>query len=185
MAIIKIICKNPAGSNYDEKYKDDFAIPNVVSYVLNPQKTQGFIGGWSVDPNNAVEEIELFQRLCHKDNGLRIRHWTVSFTAYEINCIVERLQCDSGRLLWNIGGLLAEYYKDRYQIVWGVHLDKPDNPHIHFAMSTVSFFDGKKYGGTIAEYSDYIAHVKRVLRYYGINVWPLSDRADEKHIHTY
>lgn len=162
-----------------------FKISHVVSYVLNPQKTQGFIGGWAVDPNCAAQEMQLLQRLYHKESGVRIRHWVVSFSPKEINRAAHNRNCDSQQLLWNIGGLLAEYYKNTYQVVWGVHLDKPNNPHIHFAMSTVSFVNGKKYGGTIAEYSDYIEYAKRVLRYYDINLWPLSDNAAEKCIHTY
>lgn len=184
MATLKVICKNPTGSSYDEKYKDDFAIHNVVSYILNPQKTQGFIGGWAVDPNCAAQEMQLLQKLYHKESGVRIRHWVVSFLPKEINRAAEKLQCAPEQLLWNIGAFLAEYYKNKYQVIWGVHLDKPNNPHIHFAMSTVSFVDGKKYGGTIAEYSDYIAYAKSVLRCYAINLWPLSDNAAEKYIHT-
>ena len=45
MATLKVICKNPADSCYDEKYKDALAIEAVVSYVLNPDKTQGYSGG--------------------------------------------------------------------------------------------------------------------------------------------
>lgn len=156
----------------------------MVSYILDPQKTQGFIGGWAVDPYCAAQEMQLLQKLYHKESGLRIRHWVVSFSPTEISRAAHKLNRDPRQLLWNMGAFLAEYYKNTYQVVWGVHLDKPNNPHIHFAMSTVSFVDGKKYGGTIAEHSAYIAHVKRVLRYYGINAWPLSDNAAEKYIHT-
>lgn len=185
MATMKIIYKNPADSCYDEKYKDELAIEAVVSYVLNPDKTQGYIGGWGVSPTNAVREMELLQRLYHKDSGVRIRHWIIGFTPSEIERAASNVGEAMDQLLWTMGALLAEYYNGNYQVVWGVHLDKPREPHIHFAMSTVSLVNGKKYSGSKTDYSAYIAYAKSVLRYYGINLWPISDQAASKYVHTY
>lgn len=185
MATLKVICKNPANSCYDEKYKDDRTIEAVVSYVLNPDKTQGCIGGWGVSPTNAVREMELLQRLYHKDDGVRIRHWIIGFTPSEIERASSNVGGAKDQLLWTMGALLAEYYKGSYQIVWGVHLDKPREPHIHFAMSTVALADGAKYSGKKSDYSEYIAHAKAILRLYGINLWPVKDQAASKYVHTY
>ena len=185
MATLKVICKNSVDSHYTDKYKDDLAIETVVSYILNPDKTQGCVGGWGVSVANAVREMKLLQRLYHKDCGVRIRNWVIAFTPGEIEQAALYAGVAPAQVLWAMGALLSEYYKDRYQIVWGVHLDKPQEPHIHFAMSTVALTDGAKYSGKKSDYSEYIAYAKTVLRLYEINLWPVKDQAASKFIHTY
>ena len=54
MALMKFITENAPNSPYDEKYKDDDALWDVIGYVCNPEKTGGCVGGWAVDPNHAA-----------------------------------------------------------------------------------------------------------------------------------
>ena len=54
MAQLKHITKNGPDSPYTGKYTDDDAIRDVITYAYNDEKTQGYIGGWAVDPRNAI-----------------------------------------------------------------------------------------------------------------------------------
>ena len=43
MALMKFITENAVNSPYDQKYKDDNAIVDVIGYVCNPEKTNGIL----------------------------------------------------------------------------------------------------------------------------------------------
>ena len=54
MALMKFITENASNSPYDEKYKDDDALWDVIGYVCHPEKTGGYIGGAAGDRNHAA-----------------------------------------------------------------------------------------------------------------------------------
>ena len=96
MALMKFITENALNSSYVEKYKDDNAIGNVVNYVCNPEKTDGCIGGWAVDPCHAAYEMELLAKLFHNDRGVRLRHWVITFRI--VSCV--NWKADFAAMLW-------------------------------------------------------------------------------------
>lgn len=87
MAIMKFITENAFNSSYDQKYKDDNAITDIIGYVCNPEKTDGYIGSWSLDPRYAAYEMELLAKLFHNNHGIRLRHWIITFTADELETV--------------------------------------------------------------------------------------------------
>ena len=57
-------------------YSDDYALENVVNYVLRPGCSYG---GYAVDPNYAVEQMLMVKDIWGKDQGRRVRHFILSF----------------------------------------------------------------------------------------------------------
>lgn len=189
MAIIKFITKNAAGSSYGGKYQDDWAIHDVVDYIYDVKhggyKTQGYIGGWAVDPVHAVAEMELLTHLYHKNSGTRLRHWEISFSKSDWKRIRQRMPNGTeGQILYQLGLEFSAFYADSYQIVFAVHLDEHPG-HLHFVANTVSYKDGKKYGGTKVEYYAYEAYAKSIGAKYGFPIFVTSDHSATKHYHRY
>lgn len=189
MAIIKFITKNAAGSSYGGKYQDDWAIHDVVGYIYDVKhggyKTQGYIGGWAVDSNHAVYEMELLSRLHHKNNGVRLRHWEITFSETDWDRIRQSLpNMEEALVLYRLGLEFSKYYANRYQVVFAVHLDSRPG-HLHFVSNTVSYVDGRKYGGTKEEYYAYEQYAKSIGAKYGFPIFVTSDHSATKHYHRY
>lgn len=124
----------------NKPYRDDKALATVVNYVLNTS----CVGGLFVDPNHAVEQMRLVKQLWYKTEGRQVRHFYVSFSDSEGVSIDEAFE---------YGYKIARYYADRFQIVFGVHHDTL-HIHIHFAVNTVSYIDGRMYSGSWGNYAE-------------------------------
>ncbi len=148
MEIVKIV---------NENYKAPSALENVINYVTNKEKTNGYIGGYGVnpcDPAQMILQMEKVKEIFGKTNGFRqIRHFIVSFDP------TWQVTADMAR---QIAYEIARFYMGRYQICFGVHLDK-ENIHIHFVMNSESYVDGKLYSGALRDLFELKQHVKNVL----------------------
>lgn len=182
MALLKVITQNSENSPYTNKYKDRYAITGVVGYVLNPNKTDGYIGGWAVEPFQAAREMELLANLHHKTGGTRLRHWVISFGQEDLLHAAKRLRKNETDTLMSLGYLFSQYYSLEYQVVFGVHLDT-ENYHIHFVMNTVAYTDGHKYTGTKQEYYNYIKYAKEIASRCGFQLYHVRDCAAERPWH--
>ena len=154
MAIFKVI--NEAG-----KYHDDAALTNVIKYCCNPEKTKsGFVGGYAVNPLNAISEMETVAELYNKSNGIRLRHMVLSFSHRELqnSCGAYLLACQA-----------AMYYGKDYQIIFCIHEDTKVI-HVHFVMNTVSYRSGVKYQGVKKDYYDFQNHLRAILNEYDIEL---------------
>ena len=60
---------------------------------------------------------------------------------------------------------VAKFYSSRYQICYGVHLNT-DDLHIHFALNTVSFIDGKLFSEGWMELERLKRYVNEVILKY-------------------
>ena len=60
---------------------------------------------------------------------------------------------------------VARFYSSRYQICYGVHLNT-DDLHIHFALNTVSFIDGKLFSEGWMELEQLKLYVHKVVLKY-------------------
>lgn len=118
----------------------------------------GLVGGWAVDPGNAVEEMSLFAKLAGKEDGLRLRHFEISFPPKTFR---------DHKKGFEIAEKCALYYGDNHQIVYAIHEDK-GHVHAHFVMNTVRYTDGKKYRGTKKDLYEFIKHGTEVLHDAGI-----------------
>ena len=189
MATLKFITKNAFDSPFSEKYKDDHAVEDVISYIYDVKyggyKTQGYIGGWAVNPEYAAYEMGLMSKLHHKNSGVRLRHWVITFTEADMECIQRRLPTYSRELaLYRLGYEFSSYYAEKYQIVFAVHLDTEPG-HLHFVANTVSYVDGKKHTGSKAEYYAYESYAKSVAARYGFLLYAVTDNSAAKHCHRF
>ena len=161
MATFKVI-----GKGQDGKYFDDMALNDVISYITQPQKTtHGFIGGYGVQPEYAAQQMEYVSRAYHNYDKVRLRHFIISFGEKDYITLNEA---------FFISQKAAEFFADRYQIVFAVHEDTR-HIHVHFVMNQVSYVDGKKYSGKCKEHYNFIYYMKEVCEDFGIDFIPVSD----------
>lgn len=145
--------------NKSDKYRDRSALSDVLNYCTREDKTSpDLCGGWAVNPENALEEMETFARLANKDFGVRLRHMEISFSPGKVK---------DPKLVAKIARECAEYYADDYQIVYAVHTDKP-HLHAHFVMNSIRYSDGNKYRGTKKDLYDFEAYCRSVFHKNGL-----------------
>lgn len=154
MAVLKVV-------HEPKKYHDSSAYQDVLGYCLNPEKTPcGLIGGRSIDPDYAAEEMETIADVFGKTDKTKIRHFILSFSPTEHMTPTE---------VAKIADQVAVFYSGRYQIVFAVHEDT-DHPHAHFVMNHVSFLDGRHYDGTKRDFYGLQSHIKKILKPYGLKL---------------
>ena len=164
MATFKVI-----GKGEDGKYFDDLALKDVINYVLNPQKTKShLVGAYGVQIEFAAQQMEFVSRAYNNYDKLRLRHFIISFA--DSDCI---LPCDA----IYIAQRAAEFYANRYQIIFGIHEDA-DHLHVHFVMNQVSYLDGRKYSGSKKEHYDFVNYMKDICYGFGIDFIPVSEQSD-------
>ena len=154
MAVYRVI-------NSDGKYKDDYAVHDVLHYVVSKAAPDSVVGG-AVLPGIAEISMKGVAKAYGKDKGTRLRHSVLSFDPND--CITPRQAKD-------IAQQALDYYQDDYQILAAVHEDK-DHLHIHFAMNSVNYRNGSKYRGKKDDYYRFIGHMNKALQSYGIRVHP-------------
>lgn len=85
--------------------------------------------------------MQLVKQLWGKEQGRQVRHFIVSF---------DRTEFISYRKIMQIGFDICRYYH-KYRSVYGLHGDT-DHLHLHFAVNTVSYKDGKMYAEGISDW---------------------------------
>lgn len=137
MAYIKMVNKKYNGNTTTEANANIYSIVNYVLTDKNSHTYVRYLGGVNVDPLNAAEQFIKVKNYYRKNNpqSWQVRHFIVSFCKKDyINPL----------LAYGLGYKIAEFYANRYQIIFGVHEDT-NYIHIHFAFNSVSFVDGKLY----------------------------------------
>lgn len=122
----------------DEPYYRITSVHNLIHYVTHDKKTHlllDYIGSPNTDISKATEQFLYVKQHYNKMSGRQMRQFVVSFNK---KCCISSVDA------YYIGMMICRFYAERYQIVFGVHQDT-DNIHIHFALNTVSYVDGKKY----------------------------------------
>lgn len=106
------------------------------------------------DSDQMILQMGKVKAIFGKTNGFRqVRHFIVSFDpAWQVTADMAR----------QIAYEIARFYIGRYQICFGVHLNK-ENIHIHFVMNCVSYIDGKLYSEAARDLFELKQHVKNVL----------------------
>lgn len=136
-------------------YYGNTSMRRIIDYVIADKKTKRllpFVGSPNVELDKAFDQMMLVKEYYNKTGGRMIRHFWVSFPKQFCYTFVD---------CYYIGWRISEYYSSHYQIIFGVHEDT-ENIHIHFAMNTVRFIDGKKYAEGYEDYfylQDYVKHV--------------------------
>lgn len=153
MSIIKVINNNYKYTNIDAKEK-------AIRYILKPHKTKhGYVGGVAVSALCPAESMMLVSDHFNKTDGVQLRHYVISFDQSEVN---------NPNIANDIAIKISAYIGQLYQIVFAVHEDE-ENLHIHFVVNTVSYIDGRRYGGTHQEFNEMMKYISNVLRSYRIN----------------
>ena len=147
----KIACKG--------KYSDDQAIPDVIAYIMNPNKTPSkIIYGVYADMDNIAESMIKVSKDYKKYKRLRLHHFVLTF---------EPEYKTQHKLLKKIARRICDHFGRVYQIVSALHEDT-QNPHIHFVFNAVSFVNGYKYRGGKKEYAELIKNINRILFLYDL-----------------
>ena len=152
MATFKVVnCKG--------KYFDADAKPDIIRYILSPEKTAcGYCGYVAVDPQDPAASMNAVSERFGKADGVQLRHFIVSFQPGELTdpAVVDEIAQEA-----------AEFFEHEYQTVYAVHADKP-SLHFHLVINSVSYIDGHRYRGTRKEFYDFKNNLKQILRGYGI-----------------
>lgn len=134
----------------NKPYNDEEALETVVSYVL--RTGYGYCGGYGVDMNYAVQQMQQVKILWGKDHGRRVRHFILSF---------KKSETIGYEQLMRLGFEICKYYSD-YQSVYGLHTNT-DHLHLHFAVNTVSYKDGKMYAGGLSDWYRLQGYIQGLL----------------------
>ena len=148
MPIVKFVNKS---------YMKKTDMMNLLFYIVERAVyVSGF--GISTDLTESVFcEFEYAKRFWNKaEEGRRqVRHLVVIFEN-------PKLSLDSVcEMAWKI----AAIYGNRFQVFYGVHMDT-GYPHVHFAINTVSFIDGRMYSEGYADLQILKKHISIITHSY-------------------
>lgn len=124
MAFLKIV---------NEAYKEDVALDNLIFYIAMKSEISG---GWGIsneNPEAVIAEFKAVKRFWNKTGGRQVKHFILSWDR-DIWLHLEQIRY--------VAAKFTLFFQPDYQVYWGVHLDT-DNQHIHVAVNTVSYFNGK------------------------------------------
>ena len=134
----------------NKPYNDDKALRTVVDYVA--RGGYGYCGGYAVNPRYAFEEMQLVKNLWGKDHGRRIRHFILSFGKGEHVGYEAAMR---------LGFSICSYYRN-YQSLYGLHVDT-EHLHLHFAVNTVAYTDGKMYAEGLSDWHMLRGYIQGLL----------------------
>lgn len=136
------------------KYNTEEDVENIICYVYNVCKTtyddirQGhglgdFVGcscffGTSEQAllaEHIISQMLINNRMYGKIEGDLIKHRIISFS---------RFDCVTPYEAFGLAKYIANAYGEQYITAYGIHLDT-NNIHIHLAIDTISWVDGKRF----------------------------------------
>lgn len=126
MAIVKIV---------SNKYETQLALNNLCAYIVNREKTKGWVGGRGVQPYSAATEMWEEQSLWGIEDCRYAYHMIICFAEIELIYTQDA---------YDIAQDICELLHPEYQVLFGVHCRKLKNMHIHFAINPVSMQTGRK-----------------------------------------
>ncbi len=151
----------------DEDYSDEIifdgrnnVVKRVLGYITNVHKTleryTGCVGFPEYDIDIMEESFYAVQILYGKLEGDKLVHMVISFP---VNTDL------SDEQIMYAGQAVAVYIGERFQVVFGVHLDE-ESRHIHFVINPVSFVNGEVYKPNTTKLREYYGVICDVLRGY-------------------
>lgn len=154
MGIFKVIRNTNNGLQY---------MYNALNYVLYGHTDYDKRYSFNTDIDNAYEQFLLVKKYFYKTSGNPIFHFIVVYDAKSTwGDNIERAE--------HMSCNIASYFSDKFQVVWCIH-KKPCSKkyggcasiyHAHFVMNSVSYIDGKMFGGSYAEIYSFLEHIKKV-----------------------
>ena len=150
MAIFKLV-KND--------YDTDEALENVLSYILDAEKSNGYVGGQNLIVDNAIDNIYRERRFFCDKTQKRLYHFIISLEEYEVIAPNELyLLCYS----------ICNYFVE-FQLVFAIHRNT-ENVHVHFALMPLSLTNEKKAGFDHATLYGFLEYIRNLLAKYNIKV---------------
>lgn len=124
MSILKIVNGSYTNSN---------AVQKLFSYITDYEKSEGYVYGYNVIPELAVQMFMTVKSLYGKMNGKQAIHFIISFSPDE--------RVTAGAL-FELSKYVSRYFYG-YQVVFAVHTSQKCL-HAHFMVNTISFMDGRR-----------------------------------------
>ena len=151
--------------NQKGKYHDANAKMSVINYILNKKKMpSNYFGSMYVNPLNPASSMQKVSSFYGKENGVQIRHFSVSFDKSEIS---------DPAVVNAIANELMHYIAKCYQVIYAVH-ENTEQLHFHMAFNTVNHITGERYRGNKSEYYALLNMIKNIVRKYGVyKVYPM------------
>lgn len=163
--------------HYKKKnYTNLDAVNNLIRYVTRTRENEDragdliAFGAVGADYSHSVDDM--IQQFLYVQNvnginsrgGRRMYHEVFNLLDWE----AERL-ANSPEWLWNVGMECSRiYYQMGHQAVFGVHWEPEKRCHIHFAVNTINFTDGRKWHTSMPEIKEREAVFNEILRRYQI-----------------
>lgn len=152
MGVLKVI----RHTDYEQDY-----LRNAEEYILYGEADIGCKGSPNTDINTAYIQMLGVKRYYGKTSGNPLFHFIVSYDS---------------RNIWSMDFAvrktiqIADYFKDRYQVIWCVHHKKEKKNgkhsaslfHAHIMINSVSYADGKMYSGNMSEIYKFREHIKKL-----------------------
>lgn len=109
------------------------------------------------DPDEAYRQMLLTRRYFGKESRNPLVHFVFAF---DTKVKTEKEAVD-------LSIRIAEYYQDRYQLLWGIHKkhDKVENVmryHMHLIINSVSYIDGKMISTWLTEIEYFRMYIQSV-----------------------
>ncbi len=146
-------------------YKNDNAVENVIRYITrtraNETRRNELIcyGGAGVDitasPAEIINQFLMVQDFykINERGGRRLIHEVYSFTDEEFN-----LLNNDYALINLIAREISAYFFDQgYMVVYAIHCEIDKRVHIHFAVNSINYYNGKKFVSKGEDFKNRIA----------------------------
>ena len=95
----------------ENTYPDPASLSRVLNYIFR----SNIIGGYALDPQNASHQMMLVKRAFHKEDGVQLKHFVVSFSTAEM------YRYDTDDLL-HLGFEIGQLFQE-YQLAYAIHYD--------------------------------------------------------------
>lgn len=160
----------------ERNYSNVDAVENLLRYITRTRKNEdrkddlinyGAMGTdyfHSVD--NMIQQFRYIQYIhgINTRRGRRMYHEILNLK----DCEFERL-AHSSEMLWQVGMECSQvYYQMGHQTVFAVHWEPVKRCHIHFAVNTINFWNGRKWHTTLPEIKQREGMFNEILRKYQI-----------------
>lgn len=148
-------------ANGTDKYFDNSSRKDVITYILRSDKIRhNLFGSNMFDICNAPAIMNNTASKFGKTTGVKLRHFIISFDPAEVS---------EPMIAYDIAEQISAFFFSEYQTVFAVHEDKA-YLHIHIVINSISYIDGHRYYGKREEFNAFKAHVRNILKRYGVNI---------------
>ena len=164
--LIKVIRDSDGGLKY---------LRNMCNYIWDGREQECGYGGYGLNPYDAgaaYSQMEQVKRYYGQTSTNPLVHFVVSFDG----------ATDNAAYASQAAPLIAGYFKDNYQVMWGVHPSDPDSSHhhMHILLNSVNLMNGTLFHSGPYEVNGFCNHVKTITGMPYRVVYDSKKKDDEK-----